>query len=90
MTRIHYNANALKPSSPAPASTVQAVRMGALTEEEAKAIETVPHYTHDEEQAYCMLYGEGVFDTRPIEACLRTVFVHSPKPLPRGDALFSS
>merc|ERR1711956_113031 len=45
-----------------------AIRMGALTEEEAKAIETVPHYTHDEEQAYCMLYGEGVFDTIPIEA----------------------
>jgi len=42
--------------------------MGALTEEEAKAIEVVAHYIHDEEQAYCMLYGEGVFDTIPIEA----------------------
>ena len=39
-----------------------------LTMEEVKAIETVPHYTHSEEQAYLMLYGEGVFDTIPIEA----------------------
>jgi hypothetical protein len=39
-----------------------------LTEEEVRGIETVPHYTHSEEQAYLMLYGEGVFDTIPIEA----------------------
>ena len=56
--------------------------MGALTEEEAKAIETVPHYTHDEEQAYCMLYGEGVFDTIPIEASLSTMIVHPRQPPP--------
>ena len=31
--------------------------MGALTEEDARSIETVAHYTHDEDQAYCMLYG---------------------------------
>ena len=39
-----------------------------LTEEDVKGIEPVAHYTTDEEQAYCMLYGEGVFDTIPIEA----------------------
>jgi|TARA_B110001469_G_C9396895_1_gene204301 hypothetical protein len=55
--------------------------MGALTEEEAKAIEVVPHYTHDEEQAYCMLYGEGVFDTIPIEARLHTVLARPGRPL---------
>ena len=64
----------------------QAVRMGALTEEEAKAIEVVAHYIHDEEQAYCMLYGEGVFDTIPIEARPRTRLVHPRRPLPCGDA----
>ena len=55
--------------------------MGALTEEEAKAIEVVAHYTQDEEQAYCMLYGEGVFDTIPIEARLHTVLVHPRRSL---------
>jgi len=55
--------------------------MGALTEEEAKAIEVVAHYTQDEEQAYCMLYGEGVFDTIPIEARPRTVLAHLRRPL---------
>ena len=60
--------------------------MGALTEEEAKAIEVVAHYIHDEEQAYCMLYGEGVFDTIPIEARPRTRLVHPRRPLPCGDA----
>ena len=64
----------------------QAVHMGALTEEEAKAIEVVAHYIHDEEQAYCMLYGEGVFDTIPIEARPRTRLVHPRRPLPCGDA----
>jgi len=39
-----------------------------LTQEDVSAIETVAHYTHDEDQAYLMLYGEGVFDTIPIEA----------------------
>jgi len=39
-----------------------------LTQEDVAAIETVAHYTHDEDQAYLMLYGEGVFDTIPIEA----------------------
>ena len=67
----------------------QAVRMGALTEEEAKAIEVVAHYIHDEEQAYCMLYGEGVFDTIPIEARPRTRFVHPTRPLPRHGALLA-
>ena len=55
--------------------------MGALTEEEAKAIEVVAHYTQDEEQAYCMLYGEGVFDTIPIEARPRTMLAHPGRPL---------
>eukprot|EP00308_Calcidiscus_leptoporus_P023851 CAMPEP_0119398044 /NCGR_PEP_ID=MMETSP1334-20130426/140643_1 /TAXON_ID=127549 /ORGANISM="Calcidiscus leptoporus, Strain RCC1130" /LENGTH=153 /DNA_ID=CAMNT_0007421895 /DNA_START=48 /DNA_END=509 /DNA_ORIENTATION=+ len=36
--------------------------------EDVKSIETVAHYSHDEDQAFCMLYGEGVFDTIPIEA----------------------
>ena len=67
----------------------QAVRMGALTEEEAKAIEVVAHYIHDEEQAYCMLYGEGVFDTIPIEARPRTRLVHPRRPLPRHGALLA-
>ena len=39
-----------------------------LTAEDVAAIETVAHYTHDEDQCYLMLYGEGVFDTIPIEA----------------------
>ena len=39
-----------------------------LTNEDVAAIETVAHYTHDEDQCYLMLYGEGVFDTIPIEA----------------------
>ena len=39
-----------------------------LTAEDVSAIETVAHYTHDEDQCYLMLYGEGVFDTIPIEA----------------------
>jgi hypothetical protein len=39
-----------------------------LSAEDVAAIETVTHYTHDEDQCYCMLYGEGVFDTIPIEA----------------------
>jgi hypothetical protein len=39
-----------------------------LTMEDVASIETVAHYTHDEDQAYLMLYGEGVFDTIPIEA----------------------
>ena len=67
--------------TPGLAGASQAVRMGALTEEEAKAIEVVPHYTHDEEQAYCMLYGEGVFDTLPIEARLHTVLARPGRPL---------
>ena len=28
-----------------------------LTEADVATIETVAHYTHDEDQAYCMLYG---------------------------------
>ena len=28
-----------------------------LTMEDVASIETVAHYTHDEDQAYCMLYG---------------------------------
>tara|TARA_B110001452_G_scaffold51428_1_gene39282 strand:- start:1339 stop:1932 length:594 start_codon:yes stop_codon:yes gene_type:complete len=39
-----------------------------LTEDDVKGIEPVAHYTTDEEQAYMMLYGEGVFETIPIEA----------------------
>jgi len=39
-----------------------------LTKEDVAAIETVEHYIHDEDQCYLMLYGEGVFDTIPIEA----------------------
>jgi len=39
-----------------------------LSKEDVGAIETVAHYTHDEDQCYLMLYGEGVFETIPIEA----------------------
>ena len=39
-----------------------------LTKDDVAAIETVAHYTRDEDQCYLMLYGEGVFDTIPIEA----------------------
>lgn len=39
-----------------------------LSKDDVSAIETVAHYTHDEDQAYLMLYGEGVFETIPIEA----------------------
>ena len=39
-----------------------------LTVEDVKSIETVENYIHDEDQCYLMLYGEGVFDTIPIEA----------------------
>ena len=53
----------------------------AMKREEAKAIEVVAHYTQDEEQAYCMLYGEGVFDTIPIEARPRAVLAHPRRPL---------
>lgn len=33
-----------------------------LSQDDVAAIETVAHYTHDEDQAYCMLYGTS----RPV------------------------
>ena len=38
-----------------------------LTAEDVASIATVENYIHDEQQAYLMLYGEGLFDTIPIE-----------------------
>ena len=39
-----------------------------LTKDDVASIEPVAHYTHDDDQAYLMLYGEAVFETIPIEA----------------------
>ena len=39
-----------------------------LTAEDVAAIETVAHYTHDEDQCYLMLYGMRVPRARPPRA----------------------
>ena len=39
-----------------------------LSLDDVRSIEAVDHYTHDDDQCYLMLYGEGVFETIPIEA----------------------
>jgi hypothetical protein len=36
-----------------------------LSKDDVSAIETVAHYTHDEDQAYLMLYGEQLAGRRP-------------------------
>ena len=36
-----------------------------LTAEDVAAIETVAHYTHDEDQCYLMLYGTRALRPRP-------------------------
>ena len=48
-----------------------------LSQDDVAAIETVAHYTHDEDQAYCMLYGSSL----PLPRA-RNATAHTTAPAP--------